>query len=269
MDVGFFAEGGRIGTAGDVLSAHCDMAKERALSKPRHLLERDRELAEIDACIAAATAEEGSFLVLEGRAGMGKTALARRSPAAGRSGRVDDLLRGGSELEREFAFGVVRQLFEPAIGALEQGERARVLEGAAALAEPVLIIGGAPAAPDQFATLHGLYWLAANLAADTRSCWRWTTPTGPTSASLRWLAYLLNRLEGLPMLVAIATRPRRPSPRARCWQPSSRTRGSGSSQSDRSGRLGGHARPNRAGRRARSYLHRGLPASNGGQPARA
>ena len=27
------------------------------------------------------------------------------------------------------------------------------------------------------------------------------------TASLRWLAYLLNRLEGLPLLVAIATRP--------------------------------------------------------------
>lgn len=170
------------------------------------LLERNRELAEIDACIAAAAAERGSFLVLEGRSGMGKSALLtevrERAAAAG----FTTLSAVGSDLEREFAFGVVRQLFELAIRNLSKEDRALILEGAAALAEPLLGSGGHRVAPDQFAALHGLYWLAANLAVRTPLLVAVDDAHWADVASLRWLAYLLNRLEGLPTLVAIATR---------------------------------------------------------------
>lgn len=40
------------------------MATERLLSGPHQLLERDRELAEVDTRIAAAAGEQGSFLVV-------------------------------------------------------------------------------------------------------------------------------------------------------------------------------------------------------------
>ncbi len=157
--------------------------------------------------MAAITAEQGSFLVLEGRAGMGKSALLaeirQRAEAAGLT--ICSAL--GSELERDFAFGVVRQLSEPTIASLSKDQRARVLEGAAALAEPLLDMGGAQAASDQFAALHGLYWLAANLSAPTPLLLVVDDAHWADLASLRWLAYLLNRLEGLPILVAIATRP--------------------------------------------------------------
>jgi DNA-binding CsgD family transcriptional regulator len=183
------------------------MNGQRVLSRPEHLLERDRELAEIDACIAAATAEQGTFLVLEGRSGMGKSALLGavrgRAAAAG----LATCAAAGSELEGEFAFGVVRQLFEPAIGALTDQERPQIFEGAAALAEPVLDIGGEDEGRSQFAALHGLYWLAANLSARTPLLLAVDDAHWADTASLRWLAYLLNRLEGLPLLVAMATRP--------------------------------------------------------------
>ena len=69
----------------------------------------------------------------------------------------------GSELEREFGFGVVRQLFEAIVADPAGGE---LLSGAAAPAGAVL---GAPqdddAAGASFAALHGLYWLVVNLAA--------------------------------------------------------------------------------------------------------
>ena len=72
------------------------------------LLERERELAAVEALLEGG----GGVLVVEGAAGIGKTALveAACSRAEGR-GRV--VLRArGSELEAGFAFGVVRQLFE-------------------------------------------------------------------------------------------------------------------------------------------------------------
>ena len=76
----------------------------------------------------------------------------------------------GSELERSFPYGVVRQLFEPALARSSDAERASLLAGAAELAAPLFAgVGGESTAggADEdaaFAKLHGLYWLSANLA---------------------------------------------------------------------------------------------------------
>jgi GNAT superfamily N-acetyltransferase len=79
------------------------------------LLERSEELARIESALARARTGQGAFLVLEGPAGIGKTAVlsAARAAAAGQDTRV--LRSRGAELEREFAFGVVRQFFEPVL----------------------------------------------------------------------------------------------------------------------------------------------------------
>jgi hypothetical protein len=62
------------------------------------LLERDRELAALDALL-----DRGGALVIEGGVGIGKTALA--AEAAARARRGWQVLRGcGSELETGFAF---------------------------------------------------------------------------------------------------------------------------------------------------------------------
>ena len=169
------------------------------------LLDRDRELRAVDGLVAQAVEGEARLVLIEGAAGIGKTRLLgearRRAEAVG----MRALAARGSELEREFAFGVVRQLFEPLLGR----ERRRALAGAAATAEAVFTApAGADTADGSFAALHGLYWLAANL-----------TEEGPLAlvvddlhwcdrASLRFLAYLARRLEGLPVLVAASLRPR-------------------------------------------------------------
>ncbi len=138
---------------------------------------------------------------------MGKTSLLaevrRRAAEAG----VATLSAVGSELEGEYAFGVVRQLFEPAIRALSKRERAGIFEGAAALAEPVLDFSADPAVEGQFSAMHGLYWLGVNLSRERPLLLAVDDAHWADTASLRWLAYLLNRLDGLPILVAIATRP--------------------------------------------------------------
>ena len=73
------------------------------------LLERDAALDLLDQRLRDAIAGEGSLLLLEGPAGIGKTRLVI---AAGRRGRelgLVTLSARGSELERDFAYGLVRQ----------------------------------------------------------------------------------------------------------------------------------------------------------------
>src|SRR5215204_7719828 len=110
----------------------------------RQLLERSEELARIDSALAEARAGRGTFVVIEGPAGIGKTALltAVRTAAADEGMRV--LRSRGAELEREFAFGVVRQLFEPSLAATSELERADLLQDAAGLAAGLLGLPGAP-----------------------------------------------------------------------------------------------------------------------------
>src|SRR5687767_14452976 len=93
------------------------------------LLERGEELARIESALAEACSGRGTFVVVEGPAGIGKTAViaAARAAAAEKGMRV--LRSRGTELERDFAFGVVRQLFEPPLADVSDIERLDLLEG--------------------------------------------------------------------------------------------------------------------------------------------
>ena len=79
----------------------------------------------------------GSVALLEAPAGQGKTALLRvlRSHAGSAGLRV--LTATGAPLERDFAFGIVRQLFEAEVHRAAPERRAQLFAGVAALAEPV------------------------------------------------------------------------------------------------------------------------------------
>ena len=179
------------------------------------LLERKDELARIESALAEARTGRGRFLVVEGPAGIGKTALlaAARTTAAEDGMRV--LRSRGTELERDFAYGVVRQLFEPLLVEASELERADLLQGAAGVAAGLLGLPGAPPADappssgvdPSFAILHGLYWLCANLAAGRPLCLVVDDAHWADSASLRYLAFLLTRLEELDAALIVATRP--------------------------------------------------------------
>ncbi len=126
------------------------------------LLERERELAAVQELLERG----GSVLVVEGGAGIGKTALldAASDLAAGLG--YETLAARGSELEVDFAFGVVRQLFERRLAVADADAREALLAGAAGAVRPLLL--GEPversAFDTSFAVLHGLYWLTVNLA---------------------------------------------------------------------------------------------------------
>lgn len=180
------------------------------------LLERSEDLARIGSALAEARSGRGSFVVVEGPAGIGKTALlaAARTAAAEEGMRV--LRSRGTELERDFAFGVVRQLFEPPLAEASELERADLLDAAAGVAAGLLGLPGAPPAEgppgsgidSSFAVLHGLYWLCANLAAVGPLCLVVDDAHWADAASLRYLAFLLPRLEELDVALVVATRPR-------------------------------------------------------------
>jgi len=180
------------------------------------LLERSEELARIESALAEARLGRGRFVVVEGPAGIGKTALLAAARTAAADGGMRVLRSRGTELERDFAFGVVRQLFEPPLADASELERADLLEAAAGVAAGLLGLPGAPPADGppaariepSFAVLHGLYWLCANLAAVGPLCAVVDDAHWADAASLRYLAFLLTRLEELDAALVVATRPR-------------------------------------------------------------
>ena len=77
------------------------------------LLERNVELAQIESALAEASDGSGKLVLVEGRAGTGKTALvdAAREVADANGMRV--VRARATELESGFAWGVARELFSP------------------------------------------------------------------------------------------------------------------------------------------------------------
>lgn len=169
------------------------------------LLERDAELAVLDALLDAAAEGRGGVAIVEGEAGIGKTSLlSAAAGAATRRGATVLRARGG-ELETDLAYGVARQLVEPLVR-----RRPELLTGAAALGAPALGLGVEHPAEGAFATQHGLYWLLDAVAADgpVLLCVddaHWADPP-----SLRWLVYLTRRLDGLGVTVLVGWRPGEP-----------------------------------------------------------
>jgi DNA-binding CsgD family transcriptional regulator len=176
------------------------------------LLEREHELELLREMLRQAEAGSGALAFVEAPAGHGKTALLRalRREAAGAGVRVLSAI--GAELERDFAFGVVRQLFEPELHIADEPRRARLFRDAAELARPVVIAGGiAEAVTDaSHARLHGLFWLVANLAEEQPALIVVDDAHWGDAPSLRFLDMLARRVEDVPVLMAIAARPHEP-----------------------------------------------------------
>lgn len=157
----------------------------------------------------------GGALLVAGPAGVGKTTLlgAFGEAAAGRGRRV--LRARGSEMERDFGFGVVRQLLGPVVQSLSETARARLLAGPAALAAGVfglsegeLEVGAAES------SLYGLFWLLVGLVETRPLVLVIDDAHWADSASLRFVRYLGRRLEGLPVLVVLAAREHEPGAQA-------------------------------------------------------
>src|SRR5215208_2115140 len=168
------------------------------------LLERDLDLAALAARIDALHgSREGGAVLIEGPPGIGKSALL--TAATARPPDAVQVLRArGSELEAGLAFGGVRQLLAPVLRRLSQAERDALLSGPSALAAPALALGPARAGGGLSDPLYGLYWLAADLAERTPLVLAIDDLHWLDEESVRFVAYLAPRLEGIPLLVLAA-----------------------------------------------------------------
>lgn len=168
------------------------------------LLDRVAELDRLSSLLDDVAAGGGRLLVVEGQPGIGKTALLRAAHLEATDRGMAVLSARGGPLEQDFAFGLIRQLFERTVANAQR----ELLTGAAGLAAPLFSadVPAGPAHDRSQSIIHGLYWLVVNLTQRAPLVVsvddvHWADP-----ASLRSLAYLVRRLEGLPILVAVALR---------------------------------------------------------------
>ena len=169
------------------------------------LVDRESELIALRRAFDDVVDGRASLQLIEGPAGIGKSRLLHeaRRLAAERSMRV--LAGRGSVLEKTFGFGLVRQLLEPVVAAA--GDAGPLLAGQAATARPVFEhVDPSGLAEREFAVLHGLYWLTANLAREGPLALLVDDLQWCDAGSLRYLAYLGRRLESLPVVVVASVR---------------------------------------------------------------
>jgi DNA-binding CsgD family transcriptional regulator len=199
------------------------------------LLERGAELERIRALVRDTAAGRGRLLLIEGAAGIGKTALLEAACSLAGAAGLRVCRARGSELERELAYGVVRQLLERPLRSLRGDERGRLFDGVARVAEPVLWLaavegpagaadGGAPVAGVGRATgtgwatggqamevLHGLYWVCANLAEERPLLLAVDDAHWADEPSARFVEYLARRVHELPILLLLTRRTSEPA----------------------------------------------------------
>lgn len=165
-------------------------------------------MTELRAATAAARRGEGGVILFEAPAGLGKTRLLERARRGGVSAGMTTLAARATELEQEFPFGIVRQLFEPLLAGLDHAGRAEVMDGSAATSAPALGNASRSGTTDStLATLYGLYSLAVNVSRRRPLLIALDDAHWADLASLQFLAFLAPRLEHLPILLAVASRP--------------------------------------------------------------
>ncbi|MDG4862349.1 AAA family ATPase, partial [Streptomyces sp. T-3] len=194
---------------------------ERVTRIRRTLFERDSELAVVDEALRELSAAgdtggeaperpRGTLLAFAGRAGLGKTTLLaevrRRATARG----CTVLSARGGDQEQQVAFHVARQLVQPQLAGVSQGELRATLGSWYAIVGPALGLcapqEGAP--PDPQGLRDGLDWVLTHLAVQRAPMVlvlddaHWADPE-----SLSWLAAFAPRAEQLPLLLVVAYRP--------------------------------------------------------------
>jgi DNA-binding CsgD family transcriptional regulator len=165
------------------------------------LLERSGELQTLRELARGAASGAGSVCLIDGAAGTGKTTLLAACRDLCEAAGLRPLAARPGSLERELPWNVVRQLFSPVIAAPSR-DRNELLAGAARLSAPAL---GLSAGADEDA-LHGLYWLTTSLARDTPLLIAVDDAHWGDLPSLRYLAYMAERVSELAVLLVVSSR---------------------------------------------------------------
>jgi len=118
-------------------------------------------------------------------------------------------------MERDFGFGVVRQLVGPQLRSLDEDARAGLFAGPAGLAAPIFGFHGDELEEGAAeSSLYGLFWLFAGMSESRPLVLAIDDSHWADTASLRFARYLALRLEGMPVLLALTARPDEPGVQA-------------------------------------------------------
>ncbi|MEV4438702.1 AAA family ATPase [Streptomyces sp. NPDC049577] len=182
------------------------------------LFERDRELSSAERAVDAlfgrpggADATHGGLLLYNGEAGVGKTALLAelRRMAAERGDCTVLSARASASAQQAVPFNIVRQLLQPALAPLTEGERKQLLGAWYEIAGPALGIAP-PTGPhgDPQGVRDGIDWLVTQLAVKQPPLLIIVDDAHWGDAeSLAWLSSFAVRVDDLRLLLAIAYRP--------------------------------------------------------------
>ncbi len=180
------------------------------------LVERDAERQIIDSALDGAELGHGRVVLVYGEAGVGRTSILRATALSAESRGLTVLEAYGSELERGYGFGIVRQLLEARLAELTPSQSRSLLREAGPAAESALGLGG----PDSgapgggFDQIEAVYRLVARLAAiapvlvvvdDMQWCDR---------PSLDFVCFLGHRATQLPVTILAAWRRGEPGVKA-------------------------------------------------------
>ena len=167
-----------VGERGDNASEPVPLPWPDVITSPAtSLLERDRELGAFADALTDAEQARGRVVMVEAPAGIGKTSLLRAASEAAAPRGFLCLRARASELEHDFAYGCVRQLFDPVVARAPDAERDRLFEGAAALSKPLFdppaLLPRRSVDDTTYSMLYGLYWLLNNLTAESAVVLAW------------------------------------------------------------------------------------------------
>ena len=175
------------------------------------MLERDAELEQLATAFTRVRDGVGGLMVVEGPAGIGKTRLLQAAHSLALESGLTTLSARGGPLERDFAFGIVRQLLGPGslAGAAFEGLARDALEALELLppaAAPAAARVDPASAEGVAAIVQGVYWALATLADGAALVLVIDDSQWTDAPSWRLIAYLARRLEDQPIMVVLGAR---------------------------------------------------------------
>jgi DNA-binding CsgD family transcriptional regulator len=178
------------------------------MSPADRTLERDRELGRIEAALDSAARGDGRVVVIEGRAGIGKTRLVHDTRELAKARGFGRLQAVGDALEGAMAWGVVRQMVERSVSRYRGDTRAAILAGPSGAALTALDTAATdPSEAELARTLHSLWWVAVDLSSTRPLLITVDDAHWADLSSLQFLVYLSRRIADLPIALVVATRP--------------------------------------------------------------
>ena len=167
------------------------------------LIDRDDVWERALGALEAARSGRGSVVLVEGDAGMGKSALLRIVGSHAAASGMEVLIAAGRRGEEAFGFGVVVQLFESRFESAPEEERLELLTTAEREAVPIFTPGNRQV-EETFDVLHGLYRLCKKLASTKPLVLVVDDCELVDRQSLTFFNYLAHRVEEHPIALVLA-----------------------------------------------------------------